>query len=268
MRLGQFWISPTFDDSADENTFALGGYIAPIKVWDRVSREWSDVCKEKPRIKYFRTFDALCFKQCFCNFNKESRNSKILRLAKTIPDRNIYAIASYLSKSDFNEISKGSYPPGYDNPYFLCAAFITIWLGINCETLFPQTIDKQTGIDFIFDEQGKIGRKFKSTIFDPFLKRMFPRLRRCEFWNDREFPPLQAADMYAAWIRRQESTIQIWNAADVFLSRIKLKPLQVGRRFLEAIRDNFRDLPHVRALLPKIREVISSIREEENYKIK
>jgi len=64
----------------------------------------------------------------------------------------------------------------------------------------------------------------------------FTRLGKCDHWDDQEFPPLQAADMYASWIRRGTSSrIQMWNVADIYLSNIKSRTLEIDRRFLNRL---------------------------------
>jgi len=235
------------DDSGDENTYVLGGFIAPIKVQEKLYHDWSMICKERPRIGYYRTNDAIGLKACFLNWNQDDRNGKIARLSSVIPTENCYGIASYLSKSDFEEliIDKAGFPPMYDNPYFLCAFYLVAWVWLS----FPLA----TKIDFIFDSQGKVGKQFE-TIFDSWLKSIFPRLGKCFHIDDRGTPPLQAADMYAAWIRRKEfPRVQIWTAADKYLSCIQLKDFRVERTFFENIvRYRTENFPEIQTFFEKM----------------
>ena len=92
------------DDSGDESTFALGGFIAPIKVWDEICVEWTAICQETPQIGYYRTNEALGLKECFKKMDQGQRNQKIARLAMAIPIKDCYGIAVHLSKALLKEI--------------------------------------------------------------------------------------------------------------------------------------------------------------------
>ena len=236
-------LKAVIDDSGDESTFALGGFIAPIIVWDKFSSDWVKVCKEHPVIRYYGTNDAIGLKECFSKFDEDARNQKIAKLASVIPTENCYGIAACLSKSEFKAIRE-SYPfnsPFLSNdPYFICATGIIFWVCINCADLFPGIGERLNPIDFIFDEQGKVGRKFRSFYDDQIrLPKKVPlayqpRLGKCDHWDDKQFPPLQAADMYAAWMRRETSSqVQLWNAANIYLSNVKKRTLEIDRKFLD-----------------------------------
>jgi hypothetical protein len=236
-------LKTVIDDSGDESTFVLGGFIAPIIVWDKFSSDWVNVCKESPIIEYYKTNDAIALKQSFSKFDRDTRNQKVAKLASVIPTKNCYGIAAYLSRSDLKAIkeSYASNSPFLSNdPYFVCASCVIFWVCINCADLFPGIGERLNPIDFIFDEQGKVGRKFRS-FYDDHIRLPIesslpyqPRLGKCDHWDDQQFPPLQAADMYVAWIRREASSqIQMWNAADIYLSNIKKRTLEIDRKFLD-----------------------------------
>ena len=53
--------------------------------------------------------------------------------------------------------------------------------------------------------------------------------------NKEKFLPLQAADMQAGWVRRSNSTIQLWTTADVHLRQIAQRHYPIPRSFLEYI---------------------------------
>src|SRR5262249_27320847 len=60
----------------------------------------------------------------------------------------------------------------------------------------------------------------------------------CFYLSDDEFPPLQAADMYAAWTRRLVSPNQMWTAADRYLGRIERLKRELRRESLERLVDS------------------------------
>ena len=239
-------LQAVIDDSGDENSFVLGGLIAPVEAWREFEGNWCAVCKEPPIIGYYRTNDAISRKGSFANFDVGIRNQKVAKLASVIPADKCYAIAVYLPMGDLEGIKRYYYPFShpfpYNDPYFLCASCLVAWVCVHSDSLFPRIIKEASEIDFIFDEQGKVGRQFRY-FFDGVMKgeddvmkgqdRMrprYPRIGKCDHWNDQKFPPLQAADMVAAWVRRGVSSrIQMWTSADVYLSNIELKSLIIDR---------------------------------------
>jgi hypothetical protein len=236
------------DDSWDKDIFALGGYIAPIEVWDKFSVDWVSVCKEIPSIKYYKTNEALALKGCFEKWSLSVRDYKIDKLSGIIPKNNCYSIASYLSQKDLEEIGESIFPSPYNDPYFSCAACLIAWICVSNFPLFSQTAK----IDFFFDEQGRVGREFR-VFFDLLLRPLFPRLGMCFHVNDKDVPPLQVADMNVAWTRRHESSnIQRPTASDDNLSQIKRFDLKIDRKFFERFRFSIKNKSATKVFLRSI----------------
>lgn len=218
------------DDSGDENTYAVGGYIAPIGVIEKLSADWSSVCNESPPIEYYRTHDAITLSQCFSNWEPEVRDAKVAKLASVIPIENCYGITTHFSPEDLKEIGEFVFRYPYDNPYFSCVACL---IALICTSRFP-FLSQASKLDFFFDERGKIGKQFQN-LFDILLKPIFLPLGNCYHLDDRQFPPLQTADMNAAWIRNHESHSQMLTSADIFLSHIKYFDFRINRDFLGSL---------------------------------
>jgi len=154
-------------------------------------------------------------------------------LARVIPSgQNCFGIASWVSKTDFVRYCSAAFHPAWQDPYYLCATYLIERLcfdfaGLNLEQ-----------IDFFFDRQGKMGPQFKA-VYEAFLKPVslpqFPFMGDVRHENKEKFLPLQAADMQAGWVRRSQSTIQLWTNADVYLRQIPQKHYPVQRSFLERI---------------------------------
>lgn len=228
------------DDSGDEDSFVLGGFVASVEVWKKLSIDWVNICKESPSIEYYKSNEAIGRKECFQNLTPDERNQKVSRLASLLPAQECYGIAVYLSLSDFNEI-KDLYSPifkkipfpyrfPYYDPYFMAAACMVSVIAINCDLFFSKIItEPNRQVEIFFDEQGKVGRQFR-WFHDDYLRPELPRLGYCDHRNDKEFPPLQAADMMASWIRRGVSSrISMWSAADIFLSDIECRTIEIRR---------------------------------------
>jgi len=230
-------IMKTFaDDSGGDGAYVVAGYVSFVDVWDRFSCEWRDVLLENPSIKYFRNNEALGLKNQFANFQESDRNAKLAKLAGVIPIEQCWSVASYLKTSDFENLFAPNFDVGWNNPYYLCA----LNLVVRTAHLFDREALK---IDFVFDEQGKVGRRFQDmykwhtkfvskAIPSPTRPNMSELFGKCSHENDRLFPPLQAADMNAAWVRRRNCLIQRWTDADPYLARIKCFDFEVKPSFL------------------------------------
>jgi len=120
----------------------------------------------------------------------------------------------------------------WHDPYYLCATYLIDQL---CYDL--ARIDA-TKVDFFFDNQGKLGKRFK-VVYDAVLKpvsmSLFPFMGDVLHKDKREFLPLQCADMQAGWVRRSRSTIQVWTSADQYLSQIDQRHYPIKRKFLDYI---------------------------------
>jgi len=222
------------DDSETDELYIVAGYVAPLGDWKSFAPEWHRILKEPPRLGYYRTADALGLSREFEHFDEISRDQRITALARVIPSQppNCFGIASWVSKSDFETYCHPVFHPAWHDPYYLCA---TILIECLCFDLRGIRLQK---LDFFFDQQGKVGRRFK-LVYDAFLKPVsmmrFPFIGDVHHKNKRQFLPLQAADMQAGWLRRSKSTIQWWTSADIFLRQIEQKHYPIGRDRLEQI---------------------------------
>ncbi len=217
------------DDSYSDEFYTVAGYIAPVAVWDEFGPKWSTVLKARPRLGFYRTSDALALKGPFDGWSESARNSRMGKLASVILDAGCYGVSAHLSRRDFEKFFAPNFLPVYADPYYLCATYL---IGHTCLSFHRQA----TKIDFIFDRQGKVGRNFR-IVFDammkPLLREVSSFLGGVRHESKRDFLPLQAADMHAAWVRRKESVIQLSTAADCYLERVPQVDYEVSRSFLE-----------------------------------
>jgi hypothetical protein len=152
-------------------------------------------------------------------------------LAGAIPTENCWGVAAHLPVRDFEDIFTATFP-AWNDPYYLCADYLVLEIG-RILLFGAQSVTK---IDFVFDRQGKVGKHYK-VHYDLALKPMslsvLPFLGECRHEDKQDFLPLQAADMNAAWVRRQAATIQLWTTADPFLSNFQQLDFKVERSWLE-----------------------------------
>jgi hypothetical protein len=115
------------DDSATDELYILGGYVAPLDKWKEFDPRWFELLKKQPRLGFYRTSDALSLspKGQFRHFNEQQRDERITELAQAIPNDDwCYAVACYLSKSDFETYCAPGFHPAWRDPYYSCATFL------------------------------------------------------------------------------------------------------------------------------------------------
>jgi hypothetical protein len=222
------------DESENKEFYIVGGYVAPMERWKAFDAAWYDALKIPPRLGFYRTSDAIALKGQFERFDAPSRDQRIATLARIIPnDLNCWGVSCWVSKEDFKTFCEPVFHPAWHDPYYLCATYLIERLCYEVRGLDPNKLE------FIFDRQGKIGKRFK-LVYDAFLKpvsmMLFPFLGKVRHEDKEEFLPLQAADMGAGYARRFTSAIQVWTAADAFLKQIDNKQYPIPRAFLEYIK--------------------------------
>jgi uncharacterized protein DUF3800 len=222
------------DDSQTDELYIIAGYIAPLFDWQLCIPKWYHNLKDPPpRLGFYRTSDAIALQGQFERFDEPSRNQRIAALASVIPNgQNCFGVASWVSKQDFITYCSAAFHPAWHDPYYFCATYLIEHLCFDLVGLNPEQVD------FFFDRQGKVGTYFKA-VYDVALKPaslpLYPFMGDVRHENKEKFLPLQAADMQAGWVRRSQSTIQLWTNADVHLRQIPQKHYPVRRSFLERI---------------------------------
>ncbi len=189
------------DDSGsggDSKWYVLAGYIGTVEGWDQFDQMWLDVLHEHPRAESFKAASAESLKGPFAGFTVEQRNEKIDRLIKVIGKCSRRAVCARMRQSDYNEIVKGKVPPLFDSPYYFL--FPTVMgAAVNIERIDGRT----ESIDFVFDSDDT---------HEKGVKRLLPSVSGMQSFHgcvaniirrdDKEFLPLQAADLVAWQIRR------------------------------------------------------------------
>jgi len=191
------------DDSDSEpsgQVFVLAGFVASRDRWDKFTEEWDKALAGPPRpLDYFKMVEANSLKGQFSDWTEDERNLKLRELTLIISQYAQFAIRATLGWKDFKDVqAQYAYP---QEPYD--ALFQTIMALAVKGTMRLPIPDK---VEFIFDEQGDAGKRARETFemakefIPPNLLEFVPYepLHR----SDREFLPLQAADM-SAWQSRR-----------------------------------------------------------------
>jgi Protein of unknown function (DUF3800) len=207
-------LSAHVDDSgSDENSdspprfFVLAGYVLPVGTWKPFSERWADELKREPSVECFKMSDAEYGDGYFMGMEEPFRKLKVNELAQVIADFEPKPISAHLRWSDYKSIVHGHVSEKMASPYAIL--FYQIIKQSHDWQLELKKQDETIGlhsVDFVFDEQGKIGlralqwyAKLREVVPEPYKKMMG---NTPAFRDDKEIVALQAADMLAWHIRR------------------------------------------------------------------
>lgn len=212
------------DDSGSgrkEPFFALGGFISRYEDWARFADAWASALQADPAIPYFKMSNAYAKRGVFDGWERKDIDAKVALLTDVIRAHAMVRISSSVDRRAYNRWVAGKGPEELDDPYFLC-----FYQLIYAVSVFQRRYRWDTQIDWIFDEQGKLGPA-TAAIWPQFKRMAHPTVRPYIgkppiFRDDKEFRPLQAADLYAGALRRR-----LRDNRDLYLpDRPELKALQ------------------------------------------
>jgi len=180
---------------------------ARVDQWLQFSDKWDECLNEEPKLAYFKMHEADKRIKQFDGWSKATRNAKVEKLAEIIDEYAFRAVNITYSVEGLQAFllprpeGAGSWP--LDKPYFW--AFHQ-YIKAACFELFDIGVGEPCEI--VFDEQVQMAAKVKAwyramlfAIPQPIraLAPMEPLFR-----DDKEFRPLQAADMLA-WLQRRNA---------------------------------------------------------------
>jgi hypothetical protein len=189
-----------FIDDSKQNeppVFVLAGLISTPARWANLATEWKQIRDMPLRIEYFKMSEAMSHQGQFLGFSEQRRDERLQLFAQIINEHCIGSIACVVPHSIHAEIfNHPEVPKVMRHPYFF------LFYGMMARLQqFREELSLEGKLDFIFDDQ----MHEKGVIIDSWgtLRRMAPDLGDIpSFKDDKEIPPLQAADM-VAWVARK-----------------------------------------------------------------
>ena len=192
------------DDSATEpasGRLFMAGYINTVEKWAKFSDDWDAALKRHPSIKYFTMKEAYPVRGQFRGWSDPKRDMKIAELSEVIrrykPDSFHFSInrAAYLSEV------KPVAPRGINTHYVATFGIVSL------VTKYLEGLNFEGKVDFIFDEQSGVSADIHF-FFEHIAKNLSKAQRAMiarvpQFGSDKDYLPLQAADMLAWHQRRQ-----------------------------------------------------------------
>jgi hypothetical protein len=193
------------DDSGtdQEPVFVLAGYTARVKNWAYFSEDWDKALRKSPKIEYLKTYDTFHLtkkKTQFFGWTQDAVERKLLSLAEVIHKYRLERTQAVIRHADFNAVLKRSHKQFREPSFFTLGA---IMFGVLSHARNHRQREK---VEFIFDEE-----VVRPAQLDTAYKIIMGRLDRKDadliaskpcFKNDKEFMPLQAADLIACYLRR------------------------------------------------------------------
>ena len=258
------------DDSGSEPQsplFVLAGFMSTAEQWADFSTDWAAALAEPPALEYFKAKEANRLRGQFDRhkgWDEERRDNRVSALISIIRKHAISRIHASVRTADFNTYIKNLPLPSRrltsESPYTLLFMQIILsnaaWMAAHGDRLRQA----HGPVDFIFDNQ--IGFSDEALLWWPSFKRILDEASRTDlpqyvgsapiFRDEKQFLPLQAADLYAWHLRRNFVENQVlWmpprrelrqfdempgfgrNLLPAEMNALHIHLVEVGRRFRE-----------------------------------
>jgi hypothetical protein len=192
------------DDSGsggDAPYYILAGYYAPLAIWREFCPKWQKILDLEPRLEYFKMSEAESRKGEFSGFLPEQRTRRVNRFIDVILTHHLQEASVAVPRETYTKILYPILHKYHASPYYFAfIAMVSALAGIN------RYSGSAEETDFIFDEQ--VGMETKAVRLYHRLKGYFPERQfgRVAYRTDKDFLPLQAADLIAWQMRRFRCT--------------------------------------------------------------
>lgn len=193
------------DDSiakSGERRLYLAMYAQSAENWIKFSNDWDAVLRAEPSIQYFKMKEAHRRRDQFKGFSEKARNQKVFALAGVIKKHAPWGIHVSISVAEFEKRLKHVSPFPSADPYY--HVFFTAIFGL---FRIHERLGLKDSCKFIFDRQEGLASKV-IPVFDWMFDAAPGDWRDLidgtpSFEDDKKVLPLQAADMLAWHVRRQ-----------------------------------------------------------------
>ncbi|WP_315742091.1 DUF3800 domain-containing protein [Bradyrhizobium sp. SZCCHNR1075] len=195
------------DESISSEELVLGGYIAPASVWAKFSKDWEELLplamKGKDGSFYFKMSEMAVHKmdQVRAFYNVIDQYPDLVPISLRINLEDLESAKRRLA--DFaNTMGWSVHLNNWANPYYL--AFRLLLDNFHIHPIPMEKIPAGEPINFVFDERAE--KKFILAAWNEIVERIADDIKHPlgsspRFENDKRFLPLQAADLWAWWVR-------------------------------------------------------------------
>jgi hypothetical protein len=204
------------DDSGTKNQgplMVVSAIIGPASVWAEVSDAWDKELRfpAEGRIAYFKEYEAVHLTGEFQHWREEARDRKVQRLSRIVNRSDLFGAWYAVDLDSHQSASKFAGKPytdmkrhGGNQPYLLLMPTVMMAAAVAARDRVPNV----QRLELILDEHNVFRQDIEATYkvmletvsMVPGVKEIMPP--HPSFRDDKEFLPLQAADMMAGTIRR------------------------------------------------------------------
>jgi hypothetical protein len=200
----QIW----FDDSGKGHgpVFVLAGYLARVEDWCAFADDWNALLRKEPsKLDYIKGYEAFGLRKQFKGWTENDRDERLKEFLQVTERYSGKGLAIVVPHDAFLAILKQSFQP-FKNPYMFAYA-----LSFSVMLHFAHGNPDREPIELIFDNDLVKRRQAEKAYKEIF--RVYPAdfvallgSNDPRFEDDKQFNPLQAADLLAYCVRaRYES---------------------------------------------------------------
>jgi Protein of unknown function (DUF3800) len=195
------------DESIDDNgTLVLGGYIASADKWEKFSKDWEQLLR-----RFGRLGEDNHYRFKMSEMTQPGHIADVLPFYRAIEEYDLIAISFKITMGDLKRAQDRVSIEGMNiewnyvnNPYTFAMRSLMDLFHANRDKLNMAFPAGET-IDFIFDNRSE--KKAIMEAWDRYLENKPDDVRKHfgahpRFEDDLDFLPLQAADLWAWWVRK------------------------------------------------------------------
>lgn len=194
------------DDSGsggDSPWFVLAGFASTVEKWAQFDVPWLGALYSEPRIEFLKTSEAERLHGQFRGFTAEQRDAKLDALICVIEQCVEWPISVRVRPSDYDNVFKGRIPEIWDDPYYFLYHAL-----VGSTSLVDRRYGEDRPLEFVMDthqRHAKLEDKLNTGIRHQSslgAVSSFGGISNVTFRDEKDFLPLQPADLYAWHIRR------------------------------------------------------------------
>jgi hypothetical protein len=198
----QIWL----DESGENNppVFVLAGYLHHAEKWPLFADEWQKLLAIEPKLNYIKSYEAFGLRDQFKGWTEDDRDKKLMDFVQIIEHYTAGSYAFIIEHENFREILQQKFPP-FKSPYTFCYA-ATLYAMVYAMNELRKKEDIDDKIELIFDQNLR-RRKSAAGAYKDMLQLVEDEVaqgvgrKEPRFEDDKEFMPLQAADLLAYCMR-------------------------------------------------------------------
>jgi hypothetical protein len=202
-----FWwmLQACFDDSGkdtESRVFLIAGYFGSVHDLSSLASAWKQLLATTPQLNYIKGYEAFGLNGEFAGGSTEARDRRLLEFVPLITKYSNKGIGFVIDKNSFSLIRQLRDDDGIS---FTDAQEFAFIMSLSALSQFVPDFG-DTSVDIVFDRdlvsRKQAGRAYRR-IFDNWPSDITSRFATAEphFADDKEFLPLQAADLLAHCIR-------------------------------------------------------------------